>query len=132
MKIHISRPLFAWECLEDSPTIKTIRQLLEAVPDQDPIASLEAAQGKGRDDHPIRTLWGVVVLAVGLRHPTFKHCPSELRRNQSLRKLIGIESEERVPRKWNVSGLLDTLGQTPHRDSLYGIFDAMPCSSQPR
>ena len=54
MKIHISKPLFAWECLEDSPTIETIRQLLEAIPDQDLIASLEAARGKGRDDYPIR------------------------------------------------------------------------------
>jgi hypothetical protein len=28
-----AKPLFAWDCLEDSPTLKTVRQFLEAIPD---------------------------------------------------------------------------------------------------
>ena len=31
MIIYESKPLFAWDALEDSPTIKTIREFLEAV-----------------------------------------------------------------------------------------------------
>jgi hypothetical protein len=90
MRITVTKPLFAWDCLDDSPTLKTIQQLLEIIPDQALLQSLENARGKGRDDYPVRMLWGVVVLAAALRHPSLEHCLAELRRNESLRKLIGI------------------------------------------
>jgi len=125
MRIQSTKPLFAWESLEDGPTLKTIRQLLEVIPDEPLLDSLRAARGKGRDDVPVRVAWGVLVLSIALRHPTIEHCLEELRRNESLRKLIGIESEEAVPRKWNLSRFLDRLGEEPHLGRLHGIFDAM-------
>lgn len=125
MRIATTKPLFAWDCLEDSPTLKTIRQLLDVIPDDALLESLRTARGKGRDDYPVRTLWGVLVLAIALRHPTIEHCLAELRRNESLRRLIGIESEEAVPRKWNLSRFLDNLGQQPHLGRLHAVFDAM-------
>ena len=125
MRIQSTKPLFAWDCLEDGPTNKTIRQLLEVIPDQALLLSLEQARGKGRDDYPVRTLWGVLVLSIALRHPTIEHCLCELRRNESLRKLIGIESEDHVPRKWNLSRFLNTLGKEPHLSLLHQVFDAM-------
>ena len=33
MIIAITKPLFAWDALEDSPSLKSIRLLLEAIPD---------------------------------------------------------------------------------------------------
>ena len=33
MRIQLTKPLFAWDCLEDSPTLKTVRQFLQAIPD---------------------------------------------------------------------------------------------------
>jgi hypothetical protein len=125
MRIQTTKPLFAWDSLEDSPTLKTIRQLLDVIPDQPLLDSLRAARGKGRDDIPLHVAWGVLVLSVALRHPTIEHCLGELRRNESLRKLIGIESEAAVPRKWNLSRFLDRLGQEPHLSHLHAIFDAM-------
>lgn len=125
MKIHVTKPLFAWDCLEDSPTLKTIRDLLEVVDDGRLINSLEAARGKGRDDYPVAVLWRVMLLSIALRHPTLEHCLGELRRNESLRKLIGIESEEQVPQAWNVSRFLERLGESPHRELLHQIFNAM-------
>jgi len=125
MRIQSTKPLFAWDSLEDSPTLKTIKQLLDVIPDQTLLDSLRAARGKGRDDIPVRVAWGVLVLSIALRHPTIEHCLAELRRNESLRKLIGIESEDAVPRKWNLSRFLDRLGQEPHLGHLHGIFDAM-------
>jgi hypothetical protein len=125
MRIQATKPLFAWDALEDSPTLKTIQRLLEVIPDDALVNSLQAARGKGRDDVPVRVAWGVLVLSVALRHPTIEACLGELRRNESLRKLIGIESEDAVPRKWNLSRFLDRLGQEPHLGHLHGIFDAM-------
>jgi len=125
MRIQTTKPLFAWDALEDSPTLKTIRQLLEVIPHQTLLDSLRFARGKGRNDVPVRVAWGVLVLSIALRHPTIEACLGELRRNESLRKLIGIESEDAVPEKWNLSRFLDRLGQEPHLGHLHGMFDAM-------
>lgn len=51
----------------------------------------------------------------------FKGCLGGLRRNESLWKLIGIESEDDVPQKWNLSRFLDSLGRQPHLTHLHGI-----------
>lgn len=125
MKIHVTKPLFAWDCLEDSPTLKTIKQLLETLPDAELLASLEMVRGHGRNDYPVRALWGVVVLAIALRHPTMEHCLAELRRNESLRKLIGIETEDHVPSKWNLSRFVERLGCEPHRSLLHKMFNQL-------
>jgi hypothetical protein len=51
-----SKPLFAWDCLDDSPSLKTIRQLLAAIPDGQLLESLRSARGKGRNDYPVHVL----------------------------------------------------------------------------
>lgn len=125
MRIAQSKPLFAWDCLDDSPSLKTIRELLAAIPDGKLLDSLRSARGKGRDDYPVHVLWGVVVLTIALRHPTTEACLAELKRNAGLRRLIGIDSEEGVPSKWNLSRFEETLGSEPHRSHLRAIFNRM-------
>src|SRR5215510_13636113 len=34
MHIHAAQPLFAWGCLDDSPTLVTLRAFLDTIPDQ--------------------------------------------------------------------------------------------------
>jgi hypothetical protein len=125
MIIHAAKPLFAWDCLEDSPSLKTVRELLAALPDGKLLQSLRTARGKGRDDYPVNVLWGVVVLRVALRHITTEAVLAELRRNEGLRRLIGIESEQGVPKKWNVSRFEEVLGQEPHRTLLKEVFNVL-------
>ena len=125
MRVQASKPLFAWDALEDSPTLKTIKQLLEVIPDRALLDSLRASRGKGRDDVPVHVAWGVLVLSIALRHTTIEGCLGELRRNESLRRLIGIESEDAVPQKWNLSRFLDRMGQEPHLTHLQEVFDSM-------
>jgi hypothetical protein len=125
MRIGITKPLFAWECLEDSPSLQTLKLLLASIPDQKLLESLRRARGRGRGDYPVHVLWGVVVLSIACRHPNTEACLDELRRNSGLRALIGIESESQVPKKWNMSRFLDTLGQEPHRTLLKEVFNAM-------
>jgi hypothetical protein len=125
MLIAQSKPLFAWDCLEDSPSLHTIRQLLAALPDAKLLDSLRSARGKGRDDYPVHVLWGVVVLTVALRHPHTEACLAELKRNEPLRRLIGLESEARVPSKWNLSRFEETLGEEPHRTHLKEVFQTL-------
>ena len=125
MRVHFAKPLFAWDELEDSPTFKTLRDFLDVIPDEDLLDSLRAARGKGRDDVPLSVAWRVILISIALRHPTIEHCLAELKRNETLRRLIGIESEEAVPKKWNLSRFLERLGEEPHLSKLHGLFDAM-------
>jgi hypothetical protein len=125
MIIHAAKPLFAWDCLEDSPSLQTIKELLGALPDGKLLNSLRAARGKGRNDYPVTVLWGVVVLRVALRHITNEAVLAELRRNEGLRRLIGIESEAGVPKPWNISRFEEVLGQEPHRSLLKEVFNEL-------
>src|SRR3954470_23303730 len=103
MIIYAAKPLFAWDCLEDRPSLHTIKELLAALPDGKLLDSLRNARGKGRNDYPVHALWGVVVLRVALRHITTEAVLAELRRNAGLRALIGVDSDDAVPKPWNVS-----------------------------
>jgi hypothetical protein len=125
MILHAAKPLFAWDCLEDSPSLQTIKDLLAALPDGKLLDSLAIARGKGRNEYPVHVLWGVVVLRVALRHVTTEAVLAELRRNEGLRRLIGIDSEAGVPKKWNLSRFEDVLGQEPHRTLLKEIFHVL-------
>jgi len=125
MIIAITRPLFAWDVLEDSPSLSSIRLLLEAIPDQALLQSLRAARGKGRDDFPVEVLWGTLVLAIALRHVSMDACLEDLQRNPALRLLIGIETEDKVPDADNMSRFLAKLGEEPHLTLLRGVFDVM-------
>lgn len=98
MRIAMTKPLFAWDCLDDSPDLATIRDFLHALPDGQLLESLRQYRGRGRDDYPVTALWGVTVLTPLLRHPTTEACLGDLRRNAALRRLIGIEHEEGVPK----------------------------------
>ncbi len=123
MRIQMTKPLFAWDCLEDSPSLATIGELLATVPDGALLRSLRDARGKGRDDYPVTVLWGTHLLKIILRHVTTEACLADLRRNEGLRRLIGIESEEGVPNAWNMSRFEEVLGEEPHCTLLKEIFN---------
>ena len=48
MRIALTKPLFAWDCLEDSPSQGTIRAFLESIPDGPLLYGLRLARGRGR------------------------------------------------------------------------------------
>src|SRR5437773_2548121 len=125
MHIHATQPLFAWGQLEDCPTLTTIRDFLEVLPDRPLLDGLRQARAGGRNDFPIPVLWGVVVLTGLLRHTAFEACLAELHRNPPLARLIDIESERDIPKPWNISRFLDTLGREPHLPRLRDVFDVL-------
>jgi hypothetical protein len=125
MHIAITKPLFAWDCLQDSPSLSTIKEFLASIPDAKLLEMLRQYRGRGRDEYPVHVLWGALLLRIALRHVTFEATLGELNRNEHLRRLIGIEEEKRVPKAWNVSRFLDVLGREPHLSEMRRIFDTM-------
>ena len=125
MRVTVTQPLFAWAMLEDSASLETVRRCLEAIPDALLLKGLRQARGHGRDDYPVSVLWGVAVLTPLLRHPSYDACLAELRRNPTLCRLLGVETEAQVPKHWNLSRFLDVLGHPAHLSAMRASFDAM-------
>jgi hypothetical protein len=125
VRIADTQPLFAWTALEDSPSMGTIRRCLEAIPDSALLQGLRVARGRGRDDYPVSLLWGVAVLTPLLRHHSYDACLAEVRRNPALRRLLGVQTDDQIPRHWNLSRFLDVLGHPAHLAAMRAGFDAM-------
>jgi hypothetical protein len=125
MHIHAMQSLFAWEALDDSPSLDTIRQFLELVPDQQLLAELRLRRHNGNNKYAVHILWRTLLLSIVLRHITMRACLAELDRNAGLRRLIGIESEHQVPNDWNMTRFLEVLGQEPYRSLVRDIFNQL-------
>jgi hypothetical protein len=125
MHIHATRPLFAWSELEDTPQLRTLRQVLASLPDQPLLDGLQQARGHGRDDYPVAVLWGVLLVSILCRHVHIEDCLDELHRNPTLCRLLGIRTPAAIPKPWNMSRFLETLGQEPHLANGRAVFDAL-------
>jgi len=123
MRIAWTKPLFAWDCLEDSPSLSTIARFIRLLPDGKLLGSLRQARGRGRNDYPVGACWGVLLLTILLRHPSIEACLGDLRRNKALRRIIGIRGEADVPNDYNMSRFLKALGSEPHRTLLKEVFE---------
>jgi hypothetical protein len=125
MRINVTQPLFAWVALEDSPSLGVVRRCLEAVSDAALLEGLRRARGRGRDDFPVSLLWGVALLTPLLRHASYDACLGEVRRNPALKRLLGIETDDQIPKHWNLSRFLDVLGHPAHLAAIRACFDGM-------
>jgi hypothetical protein len=65
----------------------------------------------------------VLLLTILLRHTGIEACLADLRRNEALRRIIGIRSEGDVPNDYNMSRFLKVLGSEPHRTLLKEVFE---------
>ena len=86
---------------------------------------LRRARGRGRDDFPVSLLWGVALLTPLLRHASYDACLGEVRRNPALKQVLGIETDDQIPKHWNLSRFLDVLGHPAHLAAIRACFDAM-------
>jgi Transposase DDE domain/Transposase domain (DUF772) len=125
MRITVTQPLFAWAALEDSASLGVVRRCMEAVPDAALLEGLRRARGRGRDDFPVSVLWGVALLTPVLRHASYDACLGEVRRNPALKQVLGIETDDQIPKHWNLSRFLDVLGHPAHLAAIRACFDAM-------
>src|SRR5262249_5133408 len=76
-------------------------------------------------DFPVSVLWGIALMTPLLRHASYDACLGEVRRNPALRRLLGIATQDQIPKHWNLSRFLDVLGHPAHLAALRTSFDAM-------
>ena len=48
-----------------------------------------------------------------------------MRRNPALKQLLGVETDDQIPKHWNLSRFLDVLGHPAHLTAIRACFDTM-------
>jgi hypothetical protein len=125
MRVLTTDPLFAWNRLEDCPSLSVIKQMLDLIPDGPLLKALRECRGHGRNDCPVHVAWRTHLVRYMLRHPTMDAALAELQRNTALREVVGLEVGMKVPQAWNMSRFLETLGRPEHLALMGGMFEQM-------
>lgn len=125
MRIFTTDPLFAWNRLEDCPSLAVVNKMLDLLEDTPLLHALRSYRGHGRNDCPVHVAWRTHLVRYMLRHPTMEACLAELERNPALRKVVGLEEGMKIPAPWNMSRFLQTLGRPEHLALMSDMFEQM-------
>ncbi len=95
-----------WNCREDNPALKTMRQLTAAIPNGELLGSRRSARGEGRNDDPLPGLCGGV-----LRH---RNTDTKAGDGEALPALVD-QAEAKVPTFVSSKGTLSENEPQPRR-----------------
>jgi len=85
------RQLFSWKEIENLGDLERFSMLLEYLPDEELMQTLERHRGKGRDDYPVRAIWNSILAGIVYQHQSIESLRRELMRNAQLRQLCGFD-----------------------------------------
>lgn len=127
----ITRQTKIWSQLQRElpPGLEEVREFLDTLSpfDEEVVRDLERERGHGRDDHPVRAMWNLIMTSLYLRHGRFSEVLGELRRNSDLARLLGFEEIDsnsyRLPSKSAVSRFHVKLTEEGHLAKVRAVFD---------
>lgn len=120
---------------EDLGDLEKLKLILESLPDEELVRTLEKERKKGRDDYPVRAMWNSIIAGVIYRHESTEKLIEELSRNGQLRFICGfrkyeairneqgveIGSKAKIPRAYNYSRFVKNL--LKHQSLINKMFD---------
>ncbi len=83
--------LFTWKDVGAKSDLERLMLVLEHLPDERLMQTLEEQRKWGRDDYPIRPVWNSVLAGVVYQHGSIESLRRELLRNGELRQLCGFD-----------------------------------------
>lgn len=92
MAIIPQQTIFRWSDIEKLGDLERLRLVLEYMPDEDLMRTLDRVRGKGRDDFPVRAMWNAILAGVVFQHPSVESLRRELSRNGQLRFMCGFRN----------------------------------------
>jgi transposase len=98
---------------------------LAALPDETLLCWLREQRQQRRDDYPYEMLWRCLIAKYVYQIKSYAELIRELRRNGSLRWLVGIETLARVPHDYHFSRLLKVLSSREGLQQLQAMFGAL-------
>ncbi|WP_035180243.1 transposase, partial [Heyndrickxia coagulans] len=91
MAIIPQMSLFTWKEIEILGDLDRLRLVLDYMPDEAFMQSLEKKRGKGRNDYPVRAMWNSILAGIVFQHESIEKLRRELSRNGQLREMCGFE-----------------------------------------
>jgi len=98
---------------------------LSALPDEGLVSWLRSRRKGRRDDYPLEMLWRCVIAKYVYQIETYAELIRELRRNGTLRRLVGIRSMWWVPHDYHFSRLLKLLSTPEGFAQLSAMFEEL-------
>src|SRR5690554_1787761 len=109
MAIIPQQTFFVWNEIEKLGDLERLRLVVEHMPDEELMQTLEKDRGNGRDDYPIRAMWNSILAGVVFEHPSNESLIRELSRNGQLRFMCGFRSNKDVPESYVYSRFFRNL-----------------------
>ncbi|KXG43945.1 transposase [Tepidibacillus decaturensis] len=111
--------LFEWNEIQILGDLERLRLVLDYMPDEELMRTLERHRGKGRDDYPVRAVWNSILAGIVFQHDSVEKLRRELARNGQLREMCGFDGQ--VPPPWVYTRFLKTLME--HELLIDGMFN---------
>ena len=86
MAIITQPQLFSWEQVDASSDLDRLRMVLESLPDEQLMQTLEKERMRRRNDYPIRAVWNSVLAGIVFEQKGDETLRREFRRNAELRQ----------------------------------------------
>ncbi len=90
MAIIHQQCFFSWKDCEDLGDLERLQLVLDNMPDEKLMQTLETIRGYGRDDNPVRPVWNSLLAGIVFEHKSIEGLRRELQRNAQLRELCGF------------------------------------------
>jgi transposase len=97
--------------------------VLSALDDDELIEKLVSERKGRRNRYPVRILWQSLIAGKVYGIPTVNGLIRELKRNESLRKVVGLNHVGLVPKPWQFSRLFAKLSRPENLVLIKAIFD---------
>lgn len=121
MAIIPQMKMFEWDEISTLGDLERLQLVLDYMPDEALMRTLERNRGKGRDDYPVRAMWNSVLAGIVFQHDNVEKLRRELSRNGQLREMCGLD--EKVPPAWVYTRFLQMLMR--HETLIDGMFDQL-------
>jgi len=112
MAIIAQKELFSWKEIENYSDLERLKLVIENIPDEKLMITLENYRGKGRNNFPVRAMWNSIMAGVVYQHISIKSLIRELNRNPSLAQLCGFNifaGKKGIPNSSNYTHFLRNL-----------------------
>ena len=123
--IHITS-LFNWQDSNEKSDLERLELVINYLPDEKLMRTLETKRSNGRNDYPIRAIWNSLLAGTVFQHKSIESLRRELARNAELRQLCGFDpmkGANAVPTAWSYTRFLNQL--LKHEHLINEIFHAL-------
>ena len=113
-----------WDAIEQSSDLDRLRMVFRGLDDEELMQALEKERKGRRDDFPVRVCWNSLLAGLVLQHATVASLLRELRRNPSLRRVVGMDpqgGEKAAPTKDAMSRFVQKLLRSEHVERVEGL-----------